>query len=83
MLGYEGEDGLGRHMDQPREAACQLLKLARRHVHRANADGKPGAVVDERCAVAIFDDPARRQDLDAAQAVVLGLGQVLLTIEDL
>ena len=83
LLGDQGQDRLGRHVDEAATGGGELAQPALRHVHGADADGKAGAVVDEHRAVAVFDHPAGRLDLDAAQAVVLGLGQVLLAVQDL
>ena len=83
LLGDEGQHGLGPHVHERGEAPGQRGELALRHVHRSDADGKPGPVVDEDTARAVFDHATRRLDLERAQAVVLGLGHVGLGVEDL
>ncbi len=83
LPGDERADRLCRHVDEAGEPRRQRRELAGRHVHGADAYGKTGPVVDEHSAAAVFDHSARRHDLDAAHAVVLGLGQVLLAAQDL
>ena len=60
-----------------------LVERALGHVHQADADGLAGTVVDDDLAVAVDDVAARRDDLDRAQTVVVGLGDELLAAQDL
>ncbi len=66
-----------------REPADEMVELPAGHVHGPDADREARPVVDHDRAVAVEDRAARRQHGDGAQAVVVGLGDVLLGRQDL
>ena len=71
------------HLEHPRQALYLRVELPLRHGHEADADSGPRAVLHEHLALAVDDVAARRDHLDRAQTVVVGLGDELLAAQDL
>ncbi len=71
------------HVEDGDERRKLLVERLLGHVHQADADGLAGAVADDRLALAVHDVAARRDDLDRAETVVVGLRDELLAAQDL